>query len=117
MFDKYFTPEQMEYLKERADRLGPDRLRAVEAEWPQLMADVRTEMEKGTDPADPRVQELARRWHALVDEFTGGNAGVRQSLGNLYRGEGQVHGMDAASMRPMMEYIARAASSGNEGRG
>jgi hypothetical protein len=28
-------------------------------------------MEKGTDPADPRLQELEKRRQALVNAFTG----------------------------------------------
>src|SRR5262249_39535332 len=57
---KYYTPEQLEELKQRADAIGPDRIRQVEQkEWPELIAEVRAEMEKGTDPSSDRVQELA----------------------------------------------------------
>ena len=87
MFEKYYTPEQLEYLRRRADEVGPERIREVEAEWPKLISEVRAEMERGTDPADPRVQALARRWMTLVAEFTGGDAGIARSVGNLYQGE------------------------------
>jgi hypothetical protein len=43
-----------------------------------------------------------------VEEFTGGNAGIRQSLSNLYQNEDSVQGMNVASMRPLMEYVGRA---------
>lgn len=112
MFDKYYTPEQLDQLARRRDELGETRIGEVEAEWPRLMDEVRAEMEKGTDPSDPRVQALAARWTALVEEFTGGDPGIRESLGRVYQSESSVHGMDVAGMRPMMEYIGRARSAG-----
>jgi DNA-binding transcriptional MerR regulator len=108
MFEKYYTPEQLDYLAKRREQVGEARIREVEAEWPRLMDEVRAEMERGTDPCDPRVQEMARRWKGLIEEFTGGDQGIRQSLGNLYRNESTVHGMDVAGMRPLMEYVGRA---------
>ena len=76
MFDKYYTPEQMAELKQRGETLGQEHIREVEAEWPQLIAQVQAEMDQGTDPADERVQRLARRWQELVQEFTGGDPGI-----------------------------------------
>jgi DNA-binding transcriptional MerR regulator len=90
MFEKYYTKEQLETLKKRGERLGEDHIRAVEGEWPKLIAEVRAEMQKGTDPKDARVQALAKRWNQLVLEFTGGDPGITQSLGNFYRGEPQI---------------------------
>lgn len=114
MFEKYYTPEQMDYLAQRREQVGEARIKEVEAEWPRLMDEVRAEMERGTDPCDPRVQEMARRWKGLIEEFTGGNEGVRQSLGSLYQNESTVHGMDVAGMRPLMEYVGRAWGCGQE---
>lgn len=108
MFEKYYTPEQRDQLAERRAQVGEARIAEVEAAWPRLMAEVQAEMDRGTDPADPRVQALAARWKGLVEEFTGGDAGIRASLDTLYRDEDNVHGMDVAGMRPMMEYVGRA---------
>jgi DNA-binding transcriptional MerR regulator len=108
MFDRYYTPEQLDELSQRRAELGDARIREVETEWPKLMDEVRAEMEAGTDPADERVQALARRWQALIREFTGGNPGIERSLGTMYQHESSVAGMDVAAMRPMMEYIGRA---------
>ena len=112
MFEKYYTPEQLETLKERGEALGQDHIRQVEAEWPELMAKVQAEMDKGTDPADERVQALARRWKELVEEFTGGDPGITQSLGQMYRQEATVHGMDTAPMRDLMGYVRKAWAAG-----
>ena len=93
--------------------MGEDRIREVEAEWPRLMDEVRAEMERGTDPADPRVQALARRWQGLVSEFTGGDPAIAQSLRNLYQNESHVAGMDVGAMRPLMEYVGKAMAAAN----
>ncbi|MCA8973680.1 MAG: TipAS antibiotic-recognition domain-containing protein [Planctomycetes bacterium] len=97
MFEKYYTPEQMAQLKARAEELGADVIRGAEAEWPRLIATMRAKMDAGADPSDPEVQALARRWQELIEMFTGGDAGIRQSLSNLYRGEpafGAQQGLD-----------------------
>ena len=111
MLDKYYTPEQMEELRQRREALGEDRMRQVEGEWKELMEQVQAEMDRGTDPADERVQQLARRWMGLVQEFTGGNPGITQSLGRMYKEETTVAGMDTAHMRPMMEYVGKAMAA------
>ena len=109
--EKYYTPEQLEALEGRRQAVGEERIRAVEAEWADLMEQVRREMEAGTDPADERVQRLAARWMALVAEFTGGDPGIERSLGNMWHQEDTIHGIDTAEMRGMMEYISRASAA------
>jgi DNA-binding transcriptional MerR regulator len=112
MVGKYYTPEQMEQMKQRAETLGQDHIHQVEAEWPELMAKVQAEMDKGTDPADERVQQLARRWKELVEEFTGGDPGIAKSLGRMWREETTVHGMDTGNMRSLMGYVQKAWAAG-----
>ena len=73
MYEKYYTPEQLQQLEQCRLALGEEGMRAAETEWPELIARVRAEMEKGTDPADETVQALARRWRELVEAFTGGS--------------------------------------------
>jgi DNA-binding transcriptional MerR regulator len=111
MFEKHYTPEQLEWLKQRASQLGEERIRQVEAEWPKLIAEVRAEMDKGSDPAGAPVQALARRWEALVHEFTGGDPGIEKSVQSMYQQEQTVHGMDVGAMRPVMEYIGKAIAA------
>jgi DNA-binding transcriptional MerR regulator len=115
MIEKYYTPEQLEQLKARAEQVDPERIREVEAEWPRLMAEVRAEMDKGTDPADPRVQELAKRWEGLVREFTGGDPGIFNSLKRMYESEPKVHGMDTGPIREMRAYIDKALAARKPG--
>jgi hypothetical protein len=65
----------------------------------------------GIDPSDPKAQELARRWFGLVQEFTGGDPTIFNSLRNMYQKEDNVAGMDVPAMRPMMEYLQKAAAA------
>jgi DNA-binding transcriptional MerR regulator len=113
MFDKYFTPEQMEKLEERRKVVTEERIREVEAEWPVLIAEVKAEMEKGTDPASERVQELARRWKGLVEEFTGGDIQIAASVGRMYQNEESVRQRTGLNAE-IMEYMGRASAAMNE---
>lgn len=113
MFEKYYTPEQLREIEERGRALGPERIREVEAEWPRLIAQVRAEMDKGTDPASETMQDLARRWKALVAEFTGGNPGIERSAARLYREEPGAQarmGLDPG----IFEYVNRAMAAMKE---
>jgi DNA-binding transcriptional MerR regulator len=117
MVDKYYTAEQKEVLKQRAEALGQDHIREAEAEWPRLIARVQAEMDKGTDPADERVQALARRWKELVEEFTGGDPGITRSLGRMWQEETTVHGMDTGPMRGLMGYVQKAWAAAGKAEG
>jgi hypothetical protein len=106
--EKHYTAEQLEQLERRRRELGEERIREVEAEWPRLIEQVEAEMEAGTDPANERMQQLARRWMELVEEFTGGDPGISQSLGNVWQEQESVGGMEAEHMRELMDYIGKA---------
>lgn len=108
MFEKYYTPEQMETLKQRRELLGEERIRQGEVDWQELIEQVRVEMNQGADPTSESVQALARRWVALIREFTGGDPELTKSLHKMYQEEGAkvvTHGaVDAA----MSEYMGSA---------
>ncbi|CAA9366751.1 Transcriptional regulator, MerR family [uncultured Leptolyngbya sp.] len=59
MLEKYYTPEQLETLKQRRNLLGEERIHQGQANWQELIEQVRTEMVNGTDPASDLVQALA----------------------------------------------------------
>lgn len=111
MFEKYYTPEQLAAIEARREIVGEERIQQVQTEWPALIAEVQAEMDRGTDPSDPRVRELARRWMGLVSEFTGGDPGIARGVQSMYEQEDEVHGMKTAHMRPMMEYVGKAMAA------
>lgn len=111
MVEKYYTPEQLAALEKRREEVGEARIREVQEEWPTLIAAVRAEMEKGTEPTDPRVRELARRWMGLVAEFTGGDPGIAKAVKEAYTNEPAMRersGIDPA----MFDYVRRASATG-----
>jgi len=110
MIEKYYSAEQLAELEERKNTVGQARIKEVEAQWPILMDEVRAAIERGDDPKSPASRELARRWQSLVEEFTGGNPGIRESLNNVYENESHVGGMDVEAMRPLFDFISQASS-------
>ena len=119
MVESYYTPEQLEQLKRRAEMVGEERIRAVEREWPELIAAVKREQERGTDPLSEPVLGLARRWRDLVREFTGGDGGITKAVGQVHRDNmdrgGSSHGLDAAVMAYIGRSIAALEQSGEKG--
>ncbi len=115
MVEQYYTPEQLKQLEERRKEVGEDAMNRAPQQWADLSAEVKAEMDAGTDPADPKVQELAKRWLALVTAFTGGDPGIFKSLNKMYEQEDNVRGMDVKAMRPMMDYIGKAMAAAGIG--
>jgi DNA-binding transcriptional MerR regulator len=87
-FERYYTPEQRAQIARRAEALGADRIREGERSWATLFGAFEDAMKRGVDPASDEVQVLAERANALIEEFTGGDAGIRDSLARMYREEG-----------------------------
>lgn len=107
MVDRIFSVEEFEELKARGERLGRDHIRAVEAEWPTLIARVRAEMLAGTEPANERLRPLALRWRELVREFTGGNPNVERKVRAAFVEEPKL--MQRAGLDPQLFAYINAA--------
>lgn len=114
MTETYFTPQQLERFRERRAELGDEELRRKQAEWAALIAEARAEMERGTDPADPKVQALAQRWQQLVEFTTGGDPEVAQAIKRHWEQDGDrlvaQHGAEYDS-RPIWGYMAQAVAA------
>jgi hypothetical protein len=110
--EKYYTPEQLATLMARAEEIGDEHIREVEAEWPVLIAQVQAEYDAGTDPADPKVQALAQRWMELVREFTGGDPGITNSVNRMWQEETDIQGTETAPVRALMDYVGQAIKAG-----
>src|SRR5215470_17417558 len=114
MIENYYTTEQLEALRKRREEAaaaGVDLAKQGQADWAELLDQYRVEMEKGTDPADPRLQALEKRRRALVSAFSGGDAGIEQSLKQLWTEQGDKlcaqFGMDPK----VMEYLGKVAEA------
>ncbi|KYF77775.1 MerR family transcriptional regulator [Sorangium cellulosum] len=109
MIEKYYTPEQLAELKQRAEAIGPEKMREAESAWKQIYDDMRAEMQKGSDPKSEPVQQIVKRMRELIDAFTGKNPGIESSLNRMYQEEPSMrnqHGMDPA----LHEFIGKAMS-------
>jgi hypothetical protein len=109
--EKYFTPEQMQAIKEAREQAGPEELNRMQECWAELIALIRTEMEQGTNPADPKVQALARRWQELVTRSTGGDPAIKDAMKRLWEEQGDALAAQFGSKydsRPIWGYIETA---------
>lgn len=115
MIESYYTPEQLEYLAKRREELGEDAIKEVEQAWPQVISAMKEHHAAGTPVDDPDVQALAGRWFELVEAFTGGDAGIRESVGKMWKEQGDTlnQQFDTGLSPDLMEYVGRA----NEARG
>jgi DNA-binding transcriptional MerR regulator len=78
---KYYTEEQ---LAELAERGTPEVLERGQRDWAALIKEVEAAIAEGVDPQSEKAQALATRWANLIEAFTGGNPGIRESLTKLY---------------------------------
>ncbi|MGI8706840.1 MAG: MerR family transcriptional regulator [Actinomycetota bacterium] len=106
--EKYYTPEQLSQLDERRKQLGDEGIERSQRDWAELIADVQREREAGTDPGDPRMQELAGRWQGLIDAFTGGDPGIFNSLQSMYDDQGPEKASRGMVDPEAMSYMHRA---------
>jgi MerR family transcriptional regulator, thiopeptide resistance regulator len=113
MVEQYYTPEQLAQLEERRRQLGDEAIERSQQEWADLIAAVETEYKRGTDPSDPRVQALAAKWESLIEQFTGGDPGIRQSLQRMYETEGAPKASRGMVNQEVMEYAHRIIEARN----
>jgi DNA-binding transcriptional MerR regulator len=107
MRERYYTPEQLDQLEQRRQALGEDAIKDVEREWGEIFATLKQEMDKGTDPADPRLQPIGERSKELLDMFTGGDPGIQASLKRMYETEGPEKASRGMADPAVFEYLAR----------
>jgi hypothetical protein len=93
MFEKHDASAR----EARGEVLDDASLHEVMAEWPRVIASVREEMDRGTDPTHASVRSLAERWMELVRVFTGGDPGLELWLRTMHQQEpagAARHGVD-----------------------
>ncbi len=106
--ESYYTPEQRDEIAKRAKTMGEGAIIKGEQDWAALIAEVKTEMEQGTDPTDPKVKALAVRWMNLVRAFTGGNKEIEANMKKMYTENPNMSQSFGGPDPQMMEYIQKA---------
>jgi DNA-binding transcriptional MerR regulator len=108
MTNRYYTPEQLEQLERRAEELGPEGMQAAQEAWAAVIADAESARRRGLDPTSEEVRAISRRWQELVEQFTGGDAGIRASLQRMYETEGTEAASRGTVSSELMEYMRGA---------
>lgn len=88
MYEKYFTADQLNQLAENRKRIGEDAIKAFEQEWREIFDKFKKLYEAKKPASCPEAQTLARRSEEMIDQFTGGNHTIRQSINHMYEVEG-----------------------------
>jgi MerR family transcriptional regulator, thiopeptide resistance regulator len=114
MIENYYTPEQLETLRkgrEEALAQGVDVVQQGQADWARLLAHYKTEMDRGTDPADSRLDALEARRQQLVSAFTRGDVGIAGSLKRLWTEQGDKLSQQYRYDPRLMEYLGKVAEA------
>ncbi|MFF2555196.1 MerR family transcriptional regulator [Nocardia sp. NPDC058058] len=86
ILEKHFTPDQLAQLAQRREELGEQQIQRAESSWSELIPEVDAAIEAGMDPTSAQAQQLAARWMDLLEEFHGGDAGLREGMNRMYTG-------------------------------
>lgn len=110
ILEQYFTPEQLAQLAQRREDLGEQQIQRAESAWSELIPQVDAAIEAGMDPTSVPAQQLAARWMGLLEEFHGGDAGLRESMTQMYTGDANQGGVCGPSPA-QLEFITTANSA------
>lgn len=77
---EYFTEGQLTQLAVRREELGEQHIQQAEATWAVLIPEVDAAIAAGMDPTAPEAQRMAAQWMGLLEEFHGGDPGLRDSM-------------------------------------
>ena len=78
--DKYLSMEDAAALRQRKYDQP-----AMTAQWNALFDEVKVFVAANADPASPPVQDLARRWQGLIDQFTGGDTAMENKIRSVWK--------------------------------
>ena len=81
---KYYSEAAAAKVEERKALWSPELQERATRDWQQLAADAEAAIADGVDPTDERAQGLVERWNGLINEFTGGDPGIRKGLDKMY---------------------------------
>lgn len=114
---QYFDENQLAALAERRRQFGEQAIADVEAAWGELIPRVQRAVEAGTDPTGPEAQDMAREWMGLLEQFHGGDEGLRDSLYRMHADNAERIEQEHCGPTPeQMEFINRAnAARQNQG--
>lgn len=84
---KYYSENAQAKIEESKNLWSPELQERVSKDWKELFQEIKSTIADGVKPSDEKAQKLAARWNALIDEFTGGDAEIREGLSKMYADE------------------------------
>jgi DNA-binding transcriptional MerR regulator len=110
--NQYFTEQQQQDLKQRHDAFDPEAMQKAQEAWATLGVDLSAAVAEGMAPDSSEGMDIGRRFRSLIDAFTGGDAQMEQSLGEMNRNEPQVlEGHGWPSTPETQEFLRRAVEA------
>ncbi|MBS0288392.1 MAG: MerR family transcriptional regulator [Proteobacteria bacterium] len=111
MYEKYYTPAQIETLKKRQNALSKEEMENYQAEWEAVFKEFAEVFNAGFPVTHKDAVALGKRANALILAFTGGDPEMEKSLQNMYATEGghnvlSGHGMNISA--ELFQFIAKA---------
>ena len=113
MFEAYYSPKQLETLRQRKHELGPKGMEHSQLAWTKLIQAFQEELSKGTNPEADPVQDLVASMQELIHAFTGGDPALEQSLKTMYRTEGPEKASSGTVNKAVFEFINKAQKYAN----
>lgn len=99
-YGKYFSADEIKIILENWKRTA--------AEWPPLIAKIRSAMARGIPPESLEIQPLARHWMDLTHLWMGGDFDLICRWQKMYAQEPATQGRNGVDLE-MSQYIGKAA--------
>jgi hypothetical protein len=103
MYDKYFSKDELARLPMYYDS------QATEAQWSELIDEVRALMDGGVPPEDEKPRELAVRWMTMLTRDTNGDPRLLAKLNLMHEREPSMQAHIGISTE-LRDYVLRAFS-------
>ncbi|GAA1287901.1 MerR family transcriptional regulator [Planotetraspora silvatica] len=108
-----FTPKQLAQAKRRHLEPGfPDRFAGWRRQGTEIVAELQAHIDGGTDPADPAVQELTRRWTAVIRDMAAGEPAMMSSIYARIERKGPEVATRGVLTAQVWDYLQRAFAVG-----
>ncbi|WP_232291910.1 MerR family transcriptional regulator [Frankia sp. QA3] len=108
----YFTPAQLDRLRERHREAGDAGFDRWKERLGELVEEVDAHRARGTDPADEAAQLTARHWRVLMDHMTGGDPGILSAMYAKIDDQGPEAATTGMVTTAVWEYLRRAFAVG-----
>lgn len=101
VLEKYYTPEQLDALKQREFNLSQEKAIEYDQAWREIFDGLAHLQSQGVDASDPQTKVFAVKSRELLQLFTAGDKSIEESINTMYQQEGggqmlRNHGLDVS---------------------